>query len=310
MATLIDLNIYREPVYYTADFAGMDVELSPLYIQALVFDGEKNEYGAQLISRLNKQLALSYSKYSLQPEPIKQLPQRILIINNASDQLPLAYETRRIWEAYINHKGWDCFTRIVNSRHKLLKETKNYPRQTLVFSQCGSKEIYDEQLCRELLEQGVVLIPGSLTANPASCHPVGGSGGLLLGGVNGRGLTAHYRLGVRGLVLESVYVREQSSRLPLNPMRVKAMGGETKLQKALHEGATEIIKLTEQSPMQDKNRIPLRLQVEFVPPDYSVKRISGDKARGLCLGTRWPDFIHHTLEWLKDGLGYYNYKRA
>ncbi len=49
IVSIMDL-MNREPVYYTADFKGMDVEQSPLYLQALYFDGEDNGYGAQLIS--------------------------------------------------------------------------------------------------------------------------------------------------------------------------------------------------------------------------------------------------------------------
>ncbi len=94
---MLNIDICREPVYYTASFHDLDVEQAPLYLQALSFDGEDNEYGYRLISRFNQQLTKDYPQYRLPPVSIKRLPHRILIINAASNQLPLSYETRRIW---------------------------------------------------------------------------------------------------------------------------------------------------------------------------------------------------------------------
>ncbi len=296
------IDIAREPVYYTADFSGMDVEQAPHYLQALAFDGEDNTYGARLISRLNNELVQAYPQYNLPPTATEQFPQRIIIINTVNDELPLAYETRRIWEAQLHKDGKSCFTRIVNSRKTLLKELQTETEHTLVFSQCGSAEVYDAGLCHLLMESKVVIIPGSISAPggtldklsyiepPPAC-------------TNNFSIMAHYRLGTKGIVLETAYaqtLQKPEKLLPLTSSMLEAIGGEAGLQNMILKAATELMKLTEHSG----NRPPWRFQVGFA--NNSIVELQGDAARGLCSSTRWSDFIAHSLAWLEDGIAYYN----
>jgi hypothetical protein len=308
---VLSIEISREPVYYTTGFQGLDVEQAPLYLQALAFDGQSNDYGARLILQLNQQLSRAYPRHCLQPAAVKQLPRRILIINTSNEYLPLPYETRRIWEAYIYEEGWDCITRIVNSRRDLLREARVEPAHTLIFSQCGCQKVYDIKLYRQLTEWGVTVIPGPSTA------PGGTVNGLDAGKPSPSRdedwqLVAHYRLGRGGIVLESMYGRrppEPTQLAPLDPRMVEAVGGKAGLYTALLNGAEILIKLVEQAPAAERQKVPLRLQVELAPSERVASKVKGDAARGLCLATRWSDFINHSLEWLKDGLSYYNWRR-
>ncbi len=293
------IDIAREPVYYTAGFSGMDVEQAPLYLQALTFDGEDNACASQLIFRLNQKLVKGYPPQNQSPAAVKQLPQRIIIINTVNDELPLAYETRRIWDAYLTETGRSCFTRIVNSRRVLLEELRLKPEYTLVFSQCGSAGVYDAALCRQLLESGITIIPGI----------IGAPGGMsdkpeaIASSAGNQQIMAHYRMGTKGIVLESLYVRSLPAPEELSPLSLsilEAAGGEAGLQDMILKGAGVLIKLTAQSTRQ----CPWRFQVGFA--DHSITELNGDAARGLCSGSRWPDFIEHSLAWLEDGLAYYS----
>ncbi|RKY41245.1 MAG: hypothetical protein DRP85_06830 [Candidatus Makaraimicrobium thalassicum] len=151
------------------------------------------------------------------------------------------------------------------------------------------------------------------------------------------GLRAHYRLSGRGPVLETMYHRvfqlgfteeglgylgsdnisnKQTGDLeilrlgPVNEIMLASIGGETALFETLLEGAEALIALAELVPEQERNRVPLRLQIDLAAVSRRIGEGNADTARGLCLASRWSEFVQNAREWLEDSLAYYAWKKT
>jgi hypothetical protein len=151
------------------------------------------------------------------------------------------------------------------------------------------------------------------------------------------GLRAHYRLSRRGPVLETIYHRifqlgfteeglgyvgsdnisnKQTGELeierlgPLNSIMVEAIGGKEALFDVLAKGAESLISLVELSPEEEKTRVPLRLQLDLATVSRRIGEGNADTARGLCLASRWSEFVLNAREWLEDSLTYYGWKKG
>jgi len=151
------------------------------------------------------------------------------------------------------------------------------------------------------------------------------------------GLRAHYRLSRRGPVLETMYHRvfqlgftkeglgyvgsdnisnKQTGRLeilrlgPINKIMLEAIGGEQSLFKTLHKGANALRELSELVPKEERKRVPLRLQLDLAVISSRIGEGNADTARGLCLASRWTEFVKNAREWLEDSLAYYAWKKT
>lgn len=150
------------------------------------------------------------------------------------------------------------------------------------------------------------------------------------------GLRAHYRLSRRGPVLETMYHRifqlgfteeglgyvgsdnisnKQTGELeitrlgPVNEVMLNAIGGESSLFETLSKGAEALIALAKLVPREETARVPLRLQLDLAAVSKRIGEGNADTARGLCLASRWPEFVRNAREWLEDSLAYYAWKK-
>jgi len=150
------------------------------------------------------------------------------------------------------------------------------------------------------------------------------------------GLRAHYRLSRKGPKLETMYSRifqlaftpegigylgsdnisnKQTGDLeilrlgPVNEIMVQSIGGEEALFAALLKGAEALAMLADLVPEEERNRIPLRLQLDLAAPSRRIGEGNADTARGLCLASRWTEFVSNAREWLEDSLAYYAWKK-
>jgi len=150
------------------------------------------------------------------------------------------------------------------------------------------------------------------------------------------GLRAHYRLSRRGPVLETMYHRifqlgfteeglgyvgsdnisnKQTGQLeilrlgPINRVMLEAVGGEVSLFKTLLKGAGALVDLSKLIPPRERKYVPLRLQLDLAAISSRIGEGNADTARGLCLASRWPEFVKNTKEWLEDSLMYYAWKK-
>ncbi|MBL7073505.1 MAG: hypothetical protein ISS33_07050 [Candidatus Omnitrophica bacterium] len=151
------------------------------------------------------------------------------------------------------------------------------------------------------------------------------------------GLRAHYRLSRKGPVLEAMYHRvfqlgftdeglgyvgsdnisnKQTGRLeilrlgPVNRIMLEAIGGEESLFKTLHKGANALRELSELVPEEERKHVPLRLQLDLAVISSRIGEGNADTARGLCLASRWTEFVKNAREWLDDSLAYYRWKKT
>ena len=150
------------------------------------------------------------------------------------------------------------------------------------------------------------------------------------------GLRAHYRLSQRGPVLEAMYHRifqlgfteegigylgsdnisnKQTGDLeimrlgPLNEIMLEAIGGKESLFQTLEIGAEALVSLAQLVPDKEKRNIPLRVQLDLAAVSKRIGEGNADTARGLCLASKWSNFVEHAVEWLKDSLLYYSWKK-
>jgi len=151
------------------------------------------------------------------------------------------------------------------------------------------------------------------------------------------GLRAHYRLSKCGAVLETIYHRvfqlgfteeglgylgadnisnKQTGELeikrlgPLNPVMLASIGGEEALFSILLKGAEALAALAGLEEGPEKGRVPLRLQLDLAAVSGRIGEGNADTARGLCLASRWPEFVRNAGEWLEDSLSYYAWKKG
>ena len=151
------------------------------------------------------------------------------------------------------------------------------------------------------------------------------------------GLRAHYRLSRRGPVLETIYHRifqlgfteeglgyvgsdnisnKQTGELeierlgPLNSIMVEAIGGKEALFDVLTKGAEALVSLVGLLPEEERMHVPLRLQLDLATISRRIGEGNADTARGLCLASRWSEFVFNAREWLEDSLAYYAWKKG
>ncbi|MFH1878598.1 MAG: hypothetical protein ABH883_07320 [Candidatus Omnitrophota bacterium] len=151
------------------------------------------------------------------------------------------------------------------------------------------------------------------------------------------GLRAHLRLSRGGPVLEAMYHRvfqlgfteegvgylgadnisnKQTGDLeiirlgPVNPVMVESIGGKTALFDTLIKGVNALLSLDTLLPVEEKGRVPLRLQLDLAAVSRRIGEGNADTARGLCLASRWGVFAANTAEWLEDSLAYYAWKKT
>ncbi|MFH1309080.1 MAG: hypothetical protein ABIH85_00180 [Candidatus Omnitrophota bacterium] len=160
--------IERAPQYYTAGYDGEDPRQSPLYLRALIFDGEEGEFNSRLIKEFNDYLdrenKFSENRLNLPPRKESIFPRKIIVINASHDNLPTSYETARIFENFCCERKYPVKIIVVNTREELLKELKGQERNTLVISQCVDRKVYNTDLAEDLERKGVVVVPGKITA--------------------------------------------------------------------------------------------------------------------------------------------------
>jgi len=150
------------------------------------------------------------------------------------------------------------------------------------------------------------------------------------------GLRAHYRLTGAGPRLEAMYSRifqlaftgegigylgadnisnKQTGELealrvgPVNEIMVRSIGGREVLFNTLVKGASALTKLADTLSDQEKERLPLRVQLDLAVLSQRIGEGNADTARGLSLCSRWTEFIKNNREWLDDSLAYYNWKK-
>lgn len=151
------------------------------------------------------------------------------------------------------------------------------------------------------------------------------------------GLRAHFRLAPEGPVLETMYSRifqiafteegvgyvgadnisnKQTGELeilrlrPVNLYMLGATGGHKALFHTLLNGARALFELDAMVPNQERNRIPLRLQLDLATISQKIGEGNADTARGLCLASRWDRFVRNTAEWFENSLGYYSWRKT
>ena len=151
------------------------------------------------------------------------------------------------------------------------------------------------------------------------------------------GLRAHYRLSCKGPVLETMYHRvfqlgfteeglgyvgsdnisnKQTGDLeitrlgPINEIMLESIGGREALFATLLEGAEALVSLAKLSPEEERYYVPLRLQLDLAAISRRIGEGNADTARGLCLASRWTEFVRNAQEWLEDSLRYYAWKKG
>jgi len=150
------------------------------------------------------------------------------------------------------------------------------------------------------------------------------------------GLRAHYRLSKEGPLLETIYHRifqlgfteegvgylgadnisnKQTGDLeiarlgPLNEIFLESIGGEDALFDVLLRGAEAMWELGKLVPDKDRGHVPLRIQLDLAAVSRRIGEGNADTARGLCLASRWSEFVRNAEEWLEDSLEYYAWRK-
>ena len=151
------------------------------------------------------------------------------------------------------------------------------------------------------------------------------------------GLRAHYRLTINGPRLETIYHRvfqlgftdegigyvgsdnisnKQTGELeitrlgPINEIMVKSIGGEAALNKTLLKGAEALVEVAGLLPDEERDKVPLRVQIDLAAISHRIGEGNADTARGLCLASRWPEFVKNAREWLEDSFMYYSWEKG
>ena len=150
------------------------------------------------------------------------------------------------------------------------------------------------------------------------------------------GLRAHYRLTKNGPKLETMYHRifqlgftkegigylgadnisnKQTGDLeitrlgPINEIMVSSIGGKDKLFETLHKGAKAVVLLTNLLSDEEKDKVPLRVQLDLAAVSKRIGEGNADTSRGLCLASRWDNFVNNAEDWLEDIFKYYSWRR-
>jgi hypothetical protein len=151
------------------------------------------------------------------------------------------------------------------------------------------------------------------------------------------GLRAHFRLSRRGPVVETLYHRifqlafteegigylgsdnisnKQTGELeimrlgPLDPVLVESSGGEEKLFASLDKGSHALLLLADRGAEREKYMVPFRVQLDIAAVASRIGEGNADTARGMCLASRWTDFIENAEEWIRDSINYYSWKKT
>lgn len=162
----MDEPISREIMLYQTGFSGENPNDSPLLNMTLRLDDSRADLNQFLIEAINKELENDpvIGSLRLQQQPIRKLPKKIIIIDASVDGLPLSAETERLLNYYRAKNDYNLEVVRVNTREEFLQEVRKNPTETLVLSQCVNKKAYNLPLANELLAEGVVVVPGLLTA--------------------------------------------------------------------------------------------------------------------------------------------------
>ena len=97
---------------------------------------------------------------------------------------------------------------------------------------------------------------------------------------------------------------------PVNRIMMDAVGGKDALFETLLKGAEALMSLNDLIKGEDRCRVPLRVQIDLAAVSRRIGEGNADTARGLCLASRWTEFVYNAREWLKDSLSYYAWKKS
>ncbi len=151
------------------------------------------------------------------------------------------------------------------------------------------------------------------------------------------GLRAHYRLGRKGIILETAYARifqirfsprgigyvgadnisnkqtgelELDRLVPINPVMTRALGGENNMFDLLRKGADAFRVFIKELPPELRDKVPLRVQFDIAPVDGYICEGNADTARGFCLAQNFNSFVQNAREWYRDSLDFYSYVKS
>ncbi|OGL64487.1 MAG: hypothetical protein A3I72_12840 [Candidatus Tectomicrobia bacterium RIFCSPLOWO2_02_FULL_70_19] len=130
------------------------------------FDASPGNLTEEMIERMNGWAAReeAFAGLRLRKEGWKRLPGEILLLDGSPSRMPLAPETARVVAAWLAERGAAIPVQVVNRREALLERVARSPRETLVLSQTAQRSLYDSHLAEALIERGVVVVPGPITA--------------------------------------------------------------------------------------------------------------------------------------------------
>ncbi|MBI3128184.1 MAG: hypothetical protein HYZ11_11315 [Candidatus Tectomicrobia bacterium] len=157
--------IRRDPSLYRLSPDASDGQWDLLRVSR-EFDFSPGNLTEELIERVNGWAAReeALSGLRLRKEGWRRLPAEILLLDGSPSRMPLAAETERVAAAWLAARGAEVTTHVVSRREALLARAARSPRDTLVLSQAAQRSLYDNHLAEALIERGVVVVPGPLTA--------------------------------------------------------------------------------------------------------------------------------------------------
>jgi hypothetical protein len=97
---------------------------------------------------------------------------------------------------------------------------------------------------------------------------------------------------------------------PLDPVLVESSGGEEKLFASLDKGSHALLLLADRGAEREKYMVPFRVQLDIAAVASRIGEGNADTARGMCLASRWTDFIENAEEWIRDSINYYSWKKT
>lgn len=130
------------------------------------FDGSAGNLTEELIERMNGWAAReeAFADLRLRKWGWRRLPGEILLLDGSPSRMPLTPETARAAAAWLAERGAAIPVQVLNRREALLARVARSPRETLVLSQAAQRSLYDSHLAEALIERGVVVVPGPVTA--------------------------------------------------------------------------------------------------------------------------------------------------
>jgi len=153
----------RDPKFYQVGSKAKDLKKAPLIQASFPFDRSPGKYQLKILEKFNKKLRKDFPDLRLKQTKIKKWPKKIVIINASIDNLPTSPETKRVFDAYLKKNKINSEVKLVNTEKELLAEVKN-KKETLVFSQAVSNKAYNLKLAQKLINQGLKIAPGKITA--------------------------------------------------------------------------------------------------------------------------------------------------